>query len=112
MFKNFLTYSFALRFQRSCQLLKIPRSLHERLMQSGSTLTQQFHLSTRAPDPKDELKHLCVALMALRDCRETLEQTGALSGDLKVEFTILHARIEQLCLKASEADHGQLRMLG
>lgn len=112
MFKNYLTYSFTIRFQKSCRLLHIPAHFHQRLLASAEQLVQSFTKSVHTTDRKDELRHLCVALMSLRDCKEVLDQTGAKNFDIEIEYSLLHARLEQLCLKASEEENGQFRMFG
>lgn len=116
MFKNYLTYQFSVGFHRSCGFITAPHEKKERLMKSAATHLLQFSLAVRASDAKEELKFLCVALIALRDCKETLDELTALKtvfpDGFIAQYEVLHARMEQLCLKASEANGGQLRMLG
>jgi len=113
MFKNYLTYHLVVKFHRECAVLELPYALRNRLIQSLETLIHHFACSVHTPDRKEELRHLCVSLMSLRDAKESLDLTGALSNaDLKKQFTVLHERLEALCLKASETENGQLRLFG
>ena len=50
--KNYLTYSFALRFQRSCRMLGIPVPFKERLLQSAEQLVQAFTRSVHARESR------------------------------------------------------------
>jgi len=112
MFKHYLTYGFVVRFHRTCQSLALPIPIQRRLMKSADQLLQYFTRSIHAKDPKDELKWLCVAVWSLRDCKEILTESGAKNDALNAEYDVLNQRLEQICLKASEVENGQLRMLG
>lgn len=112
MFKYYLTYQFAVGFHRACGSLPLEHVKKERLLRSAETLIHQFATAIRTTDPKDELKHLCVALICVRDCKETLDEAGIQSQEVFSKYEVLHQRLEQICMKASECEGGQLRMLG
>ena len=112
MFKHYLTYGFVVRFHRSCQSLTLPAPITKRLMRSADQLLQYFTRSIHEKDPKDELKWICVAVWSLRDCKEILHESGARTPEIIAEYQVLHHRLEQICLKAADAEDGQLRMLG
>lgn len=112
MFKHYLTYQFAVSFHRSVCLVEAETVKKERLLRSAENMLHQFSRAIRTTDSKDELKFLCVALICLRDCKESLEELKALSHAISSEYDVLHGRLEQICAKASDAEGGQLRMLG
>jgi hypothetical protein len=116
MFKYYLTYQFAVGFHRSCGSLALEHAVKERLLRSAETMMLQFSTAIRATDPKDELKFLCVALLCARDCKEILDETlgksSSIPKDILSQYEVLHQRLEQICLKASECEGGQFRMLG
>jgi hypothetical protein len=112
MFKYYLTYQFAVGFHRSCGTLSAEHAKKERLLRSAETMLHQFSTAIRTKDPKDELKFLCVALLCARDCKETLDELKDVPKDILSQYEVLHQRLEQICLKASESNGGQLRMLG
>ena len=113
MFKNYLTYNLALSFHRSCLVLEITSAkIKERLMRSSETMIHQFAAFVHTRDPKDESKYLFVSLQCLRDCKESLDEAGVRANPILLQYEVLHARTEQLLLKASEKEQGQLRMLG
>jgi hypothetical protein len=121
MFKYYLSYQFAVGFHRACGSLPLEHAKKERLLRSAETMIHQFATAIRATDPKDELKHLCVALLCARDCKETLDEAGVtdqnvglgnLTREVFSKYEVLHQRLEQICMKASECEGGQLRMLG
>ena len=116
MFKNYLSYQFAVGFERAVATLgasgKLEQSVKNELMSCVRNMLQNFGRSLYVKDKKDRAKSLFVAVMYLRDCRELiLKATGGM-GDLQGPYDVLHGRLEQLCLDASEAEQGQLRMLG
>jgi hypothetical protein len=121
MFKYYLTYQFAVGFHRACGSLPLEHVKKERLLRSAETLIHQFATAIRTTDPKDELKHLCVALICVRDCKEILDEAEIRSPNMGLgnptrevisKYEVLHQRLEQICEKASECEGGQLRMLG
>jgi hypothetical protein len=115
MHRHYLSYQLALSFHRSVACLADPDPVrkHE-LLRSAETLIHEFALSIRSRDSKQARAKLLVTLLAARDCGETLIRLPSLEGvdDLKRQWGVLHDRLEGLCLEASEAEHGQLRMLG
>jgi hypothetical protein len=112
MFKHYLSYQFAIAFHRSCGLLELSPHLKNRLLQSAETMLHQFAQSIHTRDPKDELRFLCVTLICLRDCKETLDEASVKNEDLWASYEVLHGRLEKICLDASAAEGGQFRMFG
>ena len=117
MFRNYLTYNIGLSFQRSCQTLAQRTDLSGLigLTQSAGTFINHFARSIYTRDKKEESRLLFVALLALRDCKDILIQAKATPEDhaaIWAQYELLHARMEQICLKASEGEDGQYRMLG
>jgi hypothetical protein len=113
MFKNYLTYSFAQNFVLSCRSLEIDPVHKERLLKSADAMLLHLTRFMHATDPKDELRYLFVTLTCLRDCRESLDEWGTpWPEELRLQYDYVHARLERMCLDASEAEGGQLRMLG
>lgn len=113
MFKYYLTYQFAVSFHRSCGQLPLEHVKKERLLRSAETMTHQFASAIRATDPKDQLKFFCVALICVRDCKESLDESGLeLSHSIRSHYEVLHQRLERICEQTSKCEGGQLRMLG
>jgi hypothetical protein len=113
MFKNYLSYSLALGFHRSCCALDLASPRKERLVRSSETLIHHFALAVHTKDSKEESRTLAVALIALRDCLESLDELGvAPQHEVRSQYTTLHGRLEQLVEKAADKEGGQLRMLG
>jgi hypothetical protein len=121
MFRNYLTYTLALSFHRSCCAIEAPAEIphglshkqKERLLRTTETMIHHFAQAIHTHDRKEESRHLAVALLCLRDAEESFEQWGmSLTHELRLQFRTLHGRLEQLVLKASEEENGQLRMLG
>ena len=117
MFRHYLTYSLALSFHRFCCSIEIPAQIpkekRDRLIRSSETLIHHFALAIHTPDRKEESRFLAVALICLRDCQETFDEwLIAPQHEIRAQFITLHGRLEQLVLKAAEAEGGQLRMLG
>ncbi len=113
MFKNYLSYSLALSFHRTCCGLELPSPQKERLLRSSETLIHYFALAVHTKDRKEESRYLAVSLISLRDCLESMEELGiAPQHELRSQYVTLHARLEQLVEKACEKEGGQLRMLG
>jgi hypothetical protein len=113
MFKHYLTYTLAQSFHRSCCSLELPAIQKERLLRSSEILIDHFAKAIHSQDKKEESRFLAVTLLALRDCKESLDEWKIpLNHELRSQFTTLHGRMEQLVLKAAEEEGGQLRMLG
>ncbi len=115
MFKNYLTYSLALSFHRSCLALgEVPSEVKNRLMRSSETMIEHFSKSIHAPsgDVKTHATHLYVALICLRDCREIIESAKISEVGFLSQYEVIHGRLEQLCLDAADKSGGQIRMLG
>ena len=118
MFKNYLTYTLALSFHRSCCALETPNHLKnhetkERLLRSSEGLIHHFARSVHTPDKKEESRFLAVSLFCIRDCKEILEEnkldpTHQIFG----QFLLLHGRLEQLCEEATATEGGQFRLFG
>jgi hypothetical protein len=112
MFRNYLSYQFALNFDQECRTLLMPPQARERLLRSSTQMVHHFAKSLHAKDVKEISRFLCVSLINLRDCREIIDEIGVISDSIEARFNVLHSRLEQLCLKAAEAEEGQLRMFG
>ena len=112
MFKNFLTYQFALNFDQACHLLNLETQAQSELSRCSRGMLHHFHMSIRSRDRIEISKSLFVAITYLRDCREILDQAKIDDFEIRSKFEILHSRLEQLIVAASEAEDGQLRMLG
>lgn len=112
MFKNYLTYSFAQNFLLSCRGLEIDPVKKSRLLKCADTMMLHFTRFLHATDAKDEMRYLFVTLTCLRDCDETLSECPVLPEELRLQYDYVHARLEKMCLEASDSEGGQLRMLG
>jgi hypothetical protein len=114
MFKNYLTYTLAQSFHRtSCSIEMPTQASKERLLRSSENLIHHFARSIHTQDPKEESKFFAVALICLRDCKETLEEFKFdPTHEIFNQYTLLHGRLEQLVLEAATSEGGQMRMLG
>jgi hypothetical protein len=118
MFKNYLTYTLAQSFHRSCACLRIPHEIpnataKERLLRSAENLVHNFARAVHTQDNKEESRFLAVALICLRDCKESLDESKLpAQNEIYNQYTLLHGRMEQLCLQAAQCEGGQMRMLG
>ncbi len=115
MFKNYLTYEFALAYERSCASAELPRGPKDELLRCARQMFHHFNQSQYAKDARERNRLLFVSLTYLRDCKEVLEREGALafnSFEMKGRYEVLHGRLEQLCWDASKREGGQLRMIG
>lgn len=112
MFKNYLTYSFAVRFQQSVTALDLPAHVRLRLTRSAEQMVELFSKSMTEKDPKREAGFLAASCMNLKDCRETLDQNGIHLRDVDDDYRTLLGRLERLTLQSAESEGGQLRLLG
>lgn len=113
MFKNYLTYQFALSFHQLCLIADIAEApTKNRLLRSAEQMIQSFTKSLHAKKPQEEGRHFFAALLNLRECRDELESTGLFLGEIRSKYQIIHERLEKLCEKAAESEGGQFRMLG
>jgi hypothetical protein len=114
MFKNYLTYTLAQSFHRTTCSIEMPsHESKERLLRSSENLIHHFARSIHTQDPKEESKFFAVALICLRDCKDTLEEFKTdPTHEIFSQYTLLHGRLEQLCLDAATSEGGQMRMLG
>ncbi|HUP56500.1 MAG TPA: hypothetical protein VM598_03540 [Bdellovibrionota bacterium] len=105
MFTHYLTYSFALNFQRECFLLQLPENRKKSLLESADRMVRQLADAVKESpvDQETRAKALLVSVLCLRDCRQVLEQEGGTLGDLKGPYEVLHGRLERLCSDAHEA---------
>ena len=113
MFKNYLTYQFALSFHQLClvaDMVDVPRK--HRLLRSAEQMTQSFTRSLHAKSDVEEGRHFFSCLLNLREAKESLEESGLFFGEIESKYRILHERLEKLSEKAAKADDGQLVMLG
>jgi hypothetical protein len=112
MFKHYLTYQFALSFERGCRSLELPTPEKNELLRCSRNLAHFFNQGVQAKEPPEACKAWFVSLTYLRDCQEILERASAWSADLRTVYPILEARLERLCTEAAAGESGQLRMLG
>lgn len=114
MFKHYLSYNLALSFHRSCLAVGVAQpTIKHRLMRSSEAMINHFAKSLYTRDGKEESKNFFVSLTCLRDCKDTLDEAKITWGkELDSQYSVLSARLEQLCLNASAAEKGQLRMFG
>ncbi len=113
MFKNYLTYQFALSFHQLCLVADIAEAPKKnRLLRSAEQMIQSFTHSLHAKRPSEEGRHFFSALLNLRECHDELIDSGVFFGELQSKYKIIHDRLEQLCEKAAASEGGQFRMLG
>lgn len=113
MFKNYLTYQFALSFHQLCLIADVAEAPRKnRLLRSAEQMIQSFTRSLHAKRADDEGRHFFSALTNLRECRDELAECGLLFGEIESKYKIIHDRLEKLCEKAAAAEGGQYRMLG
>ncbi len=112
MFKNYLSYQLALSFDRECRSLPLEPGPMHRLLKSSADMVRHFAQALHTSDGQDRSKNLFVALICLRDCRETLDEQKIDAFEILGRYQVLHGRLEQLCLDAAGAEDGQLRMFG
>lgn len=125
MFKNYLSYQFALSFQSRVQTLSIPNPLGQELARCSQQVVHHFTESLAQKDRNKRAQSLFVALTYLRDCRDLLDQAyedfgpktetepgSARRTEIDHYWDVLHSRLERLCLESADAETGQLRMLG
>lgn len=113
MFKHFLTHQLAEGFDRSCQALNLAPRDQEEVRRCSRNMLLYFNKSIRTTEPKERAKFLFVALTYLRDCQEILKAQKEPCGfEVVGRYQVLEGRLEQLFWESSEAENGQLRMLG
>jgi hypothetical protein len=113
MYKNYLTYQFALSFHQLCLVADVAEAPAKyRLLRSAEQMIQSFTRSLHAKKLADEGRHYFAALLNLREAREELERCGLYFGELQAKYEIIHERLEKLCEKCAKAEGGQFRMLG
>ena len=112
MFKNYLTYQFALNFDRGCHSLEVAPPWQEQLRVCSRNMLIFFERSVRDKEPQEELRNLCVSILYLRECREIMTQARIEDRDLLTRFEVVHGRLERLCANASVDQDGQLRLFG
>lgn len=113
MFKNYLTYQFALSFHQLCLIANIREvSKKNLLLRSAEQMIQSFTKSLHTNKPAEEGKHFFSALLNLRECRDELVSANLFLGELETKYHIIHERLEKLCEKAAMAEGGQYRMFG
>jgi hypothetical protein len=103
MFTHYLTYSFALNFQRDCFLLSEASHPESRsLVSSADRMVSALGQALEAREEKDRAKALLVSVLCLRDCKDVLERTGGIPAPMKGPFETLHGRLERLCSEAHD----------
>lgn len=113
MFKNYLTYQFALSFHQLCLLADVAEApAKNRVLRSAEQMIQSFTRSLHAKKPDEEGRHFFSSLLNLRECRDELVEVGLFMGEIQTKYQIIHDRLEKLCEKAAASEGGQYRMLG
>lgn len=116
MFKNYLTYNFALSFDRACrQSQTISDEVKTRLIESSEKFINHFSKSLYEEERKNESKYLFVALLCLRDCRQILRDASVEPKEILTVYEIVHQRVEQLCSETWDSlnrEMGQPRKFG
>jgi len=113
MFKNYLSYQFALSFHQLCLLADVAEvPAKNRVLRSAEQMIQSFTRSLHAKKPDEEGRHFFSALLNLRECRDELSDVGLFFGEIQTKYEIIHERLEKLCEKAAATEGGQYRMLG
>jgi hypothetical protein len=113
MFKNYLTYQFALSFHQLClvaDMVDVPKK--HRLVRSAEQMTQSFTRSLHSKSEVEEGRHFFSCLLNLREAKEFLEESGLFFGEIESKYRILHDRLEKLTEKSAKAEDGQMVMLG
>jgi hypothetical protein len=104
MFTHYLTYSFALNFQRDCFLLTEAQHPESRsLVSSADRMVAELGRAMDAPEERERAKALLVSVLCLRDCKDVLERGGGVPATMKGPYEILHSRLERLCSEAHDA---------
>jgi hypothetical protein len=114
MFKNYLTYQFAVSFDREVSAVELPNPYRADLQRCAREMLNHFTRSIQTQDPKERSKSLFVALTYLRDCGDILNQNPMIQKEplesVRAKFVVLSLRLEHLCSDASLVEGGQLRM--
>ncbi len=113
MFKNYMTYTFAINFQRSCQLLDLPPPGKASLMDSLEKMISCFSRSVQEDDRKAELRHVGAAVFCLRDCHAILSRSNLLKGDIETLYYVVHKRTLGICSSlADQIQSDEMRRFG
>ena len=112
MFRNYLTYQFAVGFDRDCALLALPANTQMDLKRCSQCMITHLHRALAAPDGKDRSKDLFVALTYLKDCKEILDAAGVRENGILSRHDVLEGRLARMIESAAVDERGQLRMLG
>ena len=112
MFKHYLSYQLVLSFEQCCRGLELEPAVKGELLASCRKTVVHFSTALQTGDDRERLRSFCVALLCLRDCKEVLDRAGVTTFDVRGRWEVIHARMEHLCLEASEAEGGQLQLIG
>jgi hypothetical protein len=73
MFKNFLTYEWAIRFQSQIQAQsELAPKRKDRALKSSALLVHHLSRAVHSENGKDAARHYCVSVMCLRDAWEEI----------------------------------------
>jgi hypothetical protein len=104
MFTHYLTYSFALNFQRDCFLLsEASHPASQSLLSSADRMVAELARAMEATETRSRAQALGVSVLCLRDCKAVLERSGGVPATMKGTYEILHGRLERLCSEAHDA---------
>ena len=104
MFTHYLTYSFALNFQRDCFLLsEASHPESQSLLSSADRMMASLAQAMEAQEKDARAKALLVSVLCLRDCRDVLDRTGGMPTPMQGPYDVLHTRLERLCSDAHDA---------
>ncbi len=117
MHRHYLSWGFAQSFHRSCLMISpaLPLQTQHRLLRSVELMLQSFARGLRSKsESPEQARCFATALLTLRDCRETLEESGnwVPHTDCVQRYEVLHSRLEVLCWDSASGEHGQLPFPG
>ena len=112
MFRNYLTYQFAVGFDRDCSILDLPTGPKVDLKRCSQCMVTHLHRALASTTQTDRAKSLFVALTYLKDCKEILDGANVRARGILSRHDVLEARLARMIETEAEGERGQLRMLG